>query len=94
MTGHELARAVRIGDYPEMLRRKDTKRLQTRARDCVKAIVSEISLRLPISRSSTNCLMDAWNHQLTRVNPPAKKGFRCIECHMGPDPKLPFLVAC
>jgi uncharacterized protein len=39
MTGDELARAVRIGDYPEMLRRKDTKRLQIWARDYVKPIV-------------------------------------------------------
>lgn len=39
MSADELAEAVLIGGYPEMLRRKDPKRRQAWARDYVKAIV-------------------------------------------------------
>jgi len=39
MIGDELVHAVLVGGYPEMLRRKDSRRRQTWARDYVKAIV-------------------------------------------------------
>jgi predicted AAA+ superfamily ATPase len=39
MIGGDLAQAVLIGGYPEMLRREDPKRRQTWARDYIRAIV-------------------------------------------------------
>ena len=39
MVGDQLVHAVLVGGYPEMLRRKDSRRRQAWARDYVKAIV-------------------------------------------------------